>query len=115
MKNKMKLWAIYAISLLPISSISLAATSKFYSLKDRESLLKLRSGDPIKLKSMIWSPLKLSVSYEDAYANFLKRSPLVDEDQNAQEFERILVILAEEGLVKLNENDIVSPAPSQSS
>lgn len=114
MKNKFKIAMVYIVSLIPISSISMAATSKYYTLKDKENMEKLKV-DSYKLKSMIWSRMKTNVTYEEAYANFTSRTSLKNQQKVDIEFERILEVLANEGLIKLNEDNIMSPAPSLSS
>ena len=118
----MKKWflkrTLSALSILPISSVALAAESRLTETEGNVSshvtLAKMDLQNPIILQARraIFKVMQSKVTVADATTRFRSLHPELSGAEIDLEFQSALRLLAEKGMITINEKEIVSHIPS---
>lgn len=111
MKEQCRRIILSVLAMMPVASISLAATSEL-STEEGEVQKGLLLGDALKLKTMLFPDLETYSTIDAAYERFRKTSGIEDKETLNAEFRRALRVLQENNLLQMDEKYIASKVAS---
>ncbi len=106
----MKLMILTVLAMLPFKAIAFAAESKLITLTGEEAGKNLDQ-QRLQQKNKLFEPYKTLTDRESAFLRFKALSRL-DNDQAKLEFDKLILQMAQEGLIQMNEKYIFSGTPS---
>ncbi|MGK5087898.1 hypothetical protein WDW86_10100 [Bdellovibrionota bacterium FG-2] len=99
------------LAVMPIASISLAATSEL-SAMEGEVQKGILLGDALKIKGQLFSDFETETTIDEAYVRFSKSSAIQDVNELNAKFDQALQTLLKNGLLQINEKNISSSVAS---
>lgn len=108
--KKAKLKLLLALTLIPVSTISIAATAKASELENDLQNEKILNQLRVLRNKMIASD-KVESHLDDAIIRYQKQTGYYGQDLN-EKFHNDLKILLEKGIVQVNAEGVIGGAPS---
>ncbi|MGK5088256.1 hypothetical protein WDW86_11920 [Bdellovibrionota bacterium FG-2] len=107
MKLRFRKLILTALAVMPVASISLAATSEL-SAMEGEVQNGILLGDALKIKGQLFKDFETETTMDEAFARFSKVSAIKDEKELNAKFDLALQTLIKNRLLQINEKNISS-------
>jgi len=119
--------ALSILAILPFKAIAFAAEARLTTLAglDANEVMDSHHADAainddhswnllLKRKNMLFKPLEMTATPEQAYERFVEQSGLRDSEDAVIEFNALIDRMVREGMIKTDEKQFVSSIPSTS-
>ncbi|MGK5086888.1 hypothetical protein WDW86_04970 [Bdellovibrionota bacterium FG-2] len=107
MKLRFRKLILTALAVMPIASVSLAATSELSSMEG-EVQNGILLGDALKIKGQLFNDFETETTIDNAIARFRDASAIKNEDELNAKFNQAIQTLMKNGLLQMNDKNLSS-------